>query len=84
MSTTTQRLCHVDTCTHGCTAETGCQGHSWREQAPAFYREALQRLVEDAARDGLVLTAEQRSLTPWAMGNYETVVSVRPARVRAA
>lgn len=42
-----------------------------------------QRLVERAERLGLVLTIEQRPLQPLAMGNYESVVSVRPARSKA-
>lgn len=37
-------------------------------------------LVETARRVGLVLTIEQRSLQPPAMGHYETVVSIRAAR----
>lgn len=41
-------------------------------------------LVQDAESMGLVLTIEQRPLQPLAMGNTETVVSVRPARERAA
>lgn len=39
-----------------------------------------QRLVLTAERLGLVLTVEQRPLQPLAMGHYENVVSVRPAR----
>jgi hypothetical protein len=40
-------------------------------------------LVQLAAECGLVLNIEQRPLQPLAMGHYETVVSVRPARSRA-
>jgi hypothetical protein len=39
-----------------------------------------KRLAARAAALGLVLTIEQRSVPPLAMGNYETVVSVREAR----
>lgn len=41
-------------------------------------------LVAEANRRGIVLTVEQMSLHPPAMGHYLTVVSVRPARERAA
>lgn len=41
---------------------------------------AAEQLVAEAARQGIVLTVEQVPLQPLAMGNYETVVSVRPAR----
>jgi hypothetical protein len=41
-------------------------------------------LVCVADVQGLVLTIEQRPLTPLAMGHYETVVSVREQRARAA
>lgn len=44
----------------------------------------LQAMAEDlvalAQQAGLVLTVEQVSQQPLAMGNYTTVVSVRPAR----
>lgn len=76
----TETICHVDTCLRGCTRESGCRGHAWRQLAPAHYRLSLETLVRQAARDGLILTVEQRPLQPLAMGNYETVVSVRPAR----
>lgn len=39
-----------------------------------------ERLVELATDAGVVVTIEQISLKPLAMGNYKTVVSVRPAR----
>lgn len=37
-------------------------------------------LVEKAALHGVVLTIDQRSLRPFAMGYHETIVSVREAR----
>lgn len=40
----------------------------------------VRATVEQAKRLGVVLTVEQRPLQPLAMGNYETVVSVREAR----
>lgn len=40
-------------------------------------------LVELADAMGLVLTIEQRNLWPPRMGNYETVVSLRPKRERS-
>lgn len=42
-----------------------------------------KNLVMDAQNMGLVITIEQRPLQPLAMGNTETVVSVRPERERA-
>jgi len=48
--------------------------------APAYYQQAAEQLVAKMARDGLVLTIEQRPLQPLSMGNYGTVVAVRPAR----
>ncbi len=74
-------ICHVDRCPHGCTSDSGCQRHAWRLLAPAYFRAEVERIVADMARDGLVLTVEQQPLQPLAMGNYRTVVSVRPARV---
>lgn len=46
--------------------------------AAALQRQAMA-LVMAAQTAGLVLTIEQRPLPPLAMGNYETVVSVRQA-----
>jgi hypothetical protein len=37
-------------------------------------------MVEAADRLGLVVTVSQVPRAPLAMGNYDTVVSVRPAR----
>lgn len=45
---------------------------------------AAQALVAAADRLGLVLTVEQLSFPPLAMGRYTTSVSVRPARVLSA
>lgn len=43
---------------------------------------AARALVVMAQRTGEVVTIEQRPLQPLAMGHYETVVSVRPAKGR--
>ena len=43
-------------------------------------RQQAEGLVANAARLGFVITIEQQPLRPLAMGNHETVVSVRPAR----
>lgn len=84
MTTLSPPLCHVDTCRRdGCSHESGCQGHAWREAAPDYYRKLLAETVAEAARDGLVLTVEQVPLQPLAMGHHTTVVSVRPARKKA-
>ena len=81
---TVTELCHTDRCDRpGCSPEAGCQGHAWRDAAPEYYRAHLQHLVDEAAKHGFVLTVEQRPLMPPAMGHIETVVSVRPARVRS-
>lgn len=42
-----------------------------------------EQLVKLAEKDGYVLTVEQVNLKPPAMGNYKTVVSVRPARSKS-
>lgn len=47
---------------------------------PAQLQAMAEELVQLAAQAGLVLTVEQVSRHPPAMGNYITVVSVRPAR----
>lgn len=41
--------------------------------------ERIACLLEEAKRLGVVLTVEQHPLLPLAMGNYETVFTVRPA-----
>lgn len=43
-------------------------------------RREAEGLIANAQRLGLIVTIEQRPLRPLAMGHYETVVSVRPAR----
>lgn len=42
-----------------------------------------EQLVKLAEKDGYVLTVEQVSQQPLAMGNYTTVVRVRPARAQS-
>ena len=77
----TERICDTATCTRpGCIEQEGCMGHAWRELAPARFQLIFERLVEDADRNGLVVTAEQVPLLPLAMGHYETRVSVRAKR----
>lgn len=51
-------------------------------QTMELYRNELELLIADAMKDGLVVTVEQRSLQPLAMGHYEHVVTVRLARER--
>ncbi len=43
----------------------------------------VEQLVKLAAADGFVVTVEQKPLQPPAMGNYETVVDVRPVRAKS-
>lgn len=53
-------------------------------ESPADVERAAQRLIAEAERLGVVLTVEQVPLKPLAMGHYETIVSVQPARQGAA
>lgn len=43
----------------------------------------LERIVEQCQKAGFVPTIEQKPLKPLASGNYEHVVSVRPARINS-
>lgn len=52
-------------------------------QLEDFTRHVTAMLAQ-AAHLGIVLTVEQKPLLPLAMGNYETVVSIRPVRERGA
>lgn len=64
-----------------CSTEARCDDSgTCLDFAQRMYADRLRSLVESAARDGFVLTIEQRALRPLAMGHYESVVSVRPAR----
>ena len=47
-----------------------------------WIRGKAEVLVAEAATYGVVLTIRQKPLQPLAMGNYETVVKVRPSRER--
>lgn len=53
-------------------------------ESQADVERAAQRLVQEAERLGIVLTVEQVPLQPLAMGHHQTVVSVRPARMKEA
>lgn len=44
---------------------------------------ATVALLAEAERQGVVLTVEQRPLRPLAMGHFETVFELRPARAKA-
>lgn len=46
----------------------------------AWYRKKLAELVQDAAAQGVMLTAEVVSLQPFATGNYFIRTSARAAR----
>lgn len=50
------------------------------DQALEDIRADVAATLERAAARGVVVTVEQRPLQPFAMGHYETVVSVRMAR----
>ena len=52
-------------------------------QDAAGVQRAAETLIAEATRLGLVVTIEQRPLQPLAMGHYETVASVRPAREKS-
>ncbi len=49
-----------------------------RKRAELVYR--ATELVKEAEYLGVVLTIEQKPVLPLAMGNYETLVSIRPVR----
>lgn len=51
-----------------------------KRPTPAQVQALAKALVKLAEQAGMVLTVEQINLQPPAMGNYKTVVSVRPAR----
>lgn len=53
----------------------------FRTEAEAIQAEA-RALIKRAAEAGLVLTIEQQSVEPFAMGRYVSLASVRPARGR--
>lgn len=46
----------------------------------AYYAERLTQLLEDAARDGIVITVELEALQPLAMRNYRMAAYIRGAR----
>ena len=80
MMTVGKAICDSHDCTRpGCSPDAGCQGHVKRELMPGRIKEAAERLVATAAEWGVLLTIEQRPLLPFAMGHYETIVSVRQA-----
>lgn len=58
----------------------GMHGATQPAAQPEHYQAQVERLVDDMAAAGLVLTVEQQPLHPLAMGHYRTVVSVRRAR----
>lgn len=75
-------ICELATCQHqACKDADACKGVELRKR---FAAESLtnraQQLMQDAADLGFVITIEQRPLQPLAMGNYESVLTVRRAR----
>ena len=67
--------CRPDTCSPMCmTARVCLRSH---------FQACVQALVAAAGQAGLVVTVEQVPERPLAMGNYRSVVSVRPARGRS-
>lgn len=50
---------------------------------PPQWRVALEQALVDARKAGFVVEVGLRPLAPLAMGNYQTVVTTRPARARA-
>lgn len=45
-----------------------------------FFQRQAEQLVYMAARHGFVITIEQQPKTPLAMGNHESIVSIRESR----
>lgn len=64
-------------------AEAELEGPCPGSPEEILIREQAEGLVANAARLGVVVSIEQRPLRPLAMGNHETVVSVRSARKAA-
>lgn len=50
------------------------------ETNQAIIEVELKALIAKAAAHGIVFTVTNKSLTPLAMGNYESVIDVRPMR----
>lgn len=50
---------------------------------PESIKRCFNLLVEYAERDGFIVTVEQIPEAPLAMGNYKSMVTVRPKRTRA-
>lgn len=48
--------------------------------SPDFIKEQADRFIEFVSDMGFVLTVELKPKQPLAMGNYEMVADVRPAR----
>lgn len=82
MLITLDDICHISTCEHQACKETGgCTGVEWRaKHAAANLHRRAAELLADAGEWGFVITIEQRSIPPLAMGHYEHVVTVRKAR----
>jgi hypothetical protein len=58
-------------------------GHDGSLITEAALRLAADRLVEACDRAGFVLTVEQWSVPPLAMGRHRTIASLRPSRTPA-
>jgi hypothetical protein len=54
----TTELCHCHRCAHGCTPETGCQGHAVRAIAPTLMLDQAMDLISEAKRLKMVVTIE--------------------------
>ena len=53
------------------------------EERTQFILYLARQLVQAADNFGLVVTIDQRSVPPLAMGNYATAIDVRPERKKA-
>lgn len=82
MLTSLQTICHLATCQHQACKDAGsCKGIEWRENHAYHHLHAqAAQLLQDAAEWGFVVTIEQQSKQPPAMGSYDHVVTVRRAR----
>ena len=71
MLTVSESICHVSTCEHkACQHMGACTGAEWREKhAMENLHQRAAELLADAARWGHVITIEQQSVPPLAMGN---------------
>lgn len=75
-------ICGIDTCQHqACKDAGGCTGTEYRlNHAQAALQRQADALIAEATRWGFVVSIEQIPRKPLAIGSYDSVATVRPAR----